>query len=291
MRERLDIEGLRALVAIHTHGGVTRAAEHLSLSQPTVSHKIRRLEKLLDCDLLARRTGGPQFTDAGERLLGYAQRIMDLHDEALAALGKRPLTGTIELGMTEDTTGGDIARILGRFARLHPDTQVRTRISSSLTLTDWLGAGEIDVAVMQVFARDVQPGDLLLYQDDLHWIKSPDLQLRPEGKIPFLAFDSKCFYKHWTQTEGATADHRFETVMECPSAAGILASVRSGLGVALMNQLHLTPEIEVIEGLFPAPPPIAYVIRTRPKNRNEAVHALVQAISHEVQAAAQLRVA
>ena len=58
MVERLDIEGLRALLAISTHGGVTRAAEHMALSQPAVSHKIKRLETVLDCELLARRAGG-----------------------------------------------------------------------------------------------------------------------------------------------------------------------------------------------------------------------------------------
>lgn len=89
----------------------------------------------------ARRAGGPLFTEAGERLLGYAQRMMELHDEALKALGKKSLTGTIRLGMTEDTTGGDVARILGRFTRLHPETQVRTRINQSLTLSSWLDAG------------------------------------------------------------------------------------------------------------------------------------------------------
>ncbi len=291
MAERLDIEGLRALLAIATHGGVTRAAEHLALSQPAVSHKIKRLETVLDCDLLARRAGGPLFTEAGERLLDYAQRMMDLHDEALAALGKKTLAGTIRLGMTEDTTGGDVARILGRFTRLHPATRVRTRISQSLTLNDWLAAGEIDIAVMQIFRHEVRPDDLVLYQDRLHWIKSHDLQLDLSGPVPFLAFDSNCFYKHWANAEGAQAGHRFEAVLECPSAAGILSSVRSGLGVALMNGLHLSPDMEVIEGIFPDPPPIAYVVRTRPKTRNDAVQALVREISREVTNAIPLRVA
>jgi DNA-binding transcriptional LysR family regulator len=291
MAERLDIDGLRALLAIATHGGVTRAAEHLALSQPAVSHKIKRLETVLDCDLLARRAGGPLFTEAGERLLGYAQRMMDLHDEALAALGKKALAGTIRLGMTEDTTGGDVARILGRFTRLHPATRVRTRISQSLTLNDWLAAGEIDIAVMQIFRHEVRPDDLVLYQDRLHWIKSHELQLDLSAPVPFLAFDSNCFYKHWANAEGSQAGHRFEAVLECPSAAGILSSVRSGLGVALMNGLHLSPDIEVIEGIFPDPPPIAYVVRTRPKTRNDAVRALVREISREVTDAIPLRVA
>ncbi|MBY6163523.1 LysR family transcriptional regulator [Mameliella alba] len=291
MAERLDIEGLRALLAIAAHGGVTRAADHLALSQPAVSHKIKRLEQALDCTLLARRAGGPLFTEAGERLLDYAQRMMDLHDEALAAVGKIPLKGAIQLGMTEDTTGGDVARILGRFTRAHPAIRVRTRISQSLTLDDWLRAGEIDVAVMQILRRDLRADDLLLYEDQLHWIKARDLRLDLSAPVPFLAFDSQCFYRHWAHDEGARAGLRFETVIECPSVSGVLSAVRSGLGVALMNGLHLSADLDVVDEVFPQPPAIAYVVRTRAKTRNDAVRALVQDIAKEVSSPAALRVA
>lgn len=98
MAERLDIDGLRAILAISTHGGVTRAAEHLSLSQPAVSHKVKRLETALDCELLTRRAGAPLFTEAGQQLLRYAERMLDLHDEALAALGKKLLKGKFSSG-------------------------------------------------------------------------------------------------------------------------------------------------------------------------------------------------
>ena len=279
------------MVAISAYGGVTRAAEHLALSQPAVSHKIKRMETVLGCDLLARRVGGPLFTDAGDRLLNYAQRMMDLHDEALAALGKKPLEGSIRLGMTEDTTGGDVARILGRFTRLHPELQVSTKISQSLTLSDWLDAGEIDIAVIQVLTNDVRRDDLVLYEDRLHWIKSHELQLNPEAKVPFLTFDQNCFYKHWAQSEGTRNGHRFEAVLECPSVSGILAATRSGLGVALMNGLHLSADLEVVEGVFPEPPTIAYVARSRPKSRNDAVRALLGQIVAEVKSSIPLRVA
>ena len=142
MTERLEIDALRALLAISTHGGVTRAAEHLALSQSAVSHKIRRLEKNLDCVLLARRAGGPVFTDAGLRLLDYARRMIDLHDEALASLAKKPLAGTIRLGMTEDTTISGVTRILGRFTRLYPEVHVSTRSSQSLNGTKAEGSHE-----------------------------------------------------------------------------------------------------------------------------------------------------
>ena len=52
MSQRMDIDVLRTLKAIQDHGGVTRAAEHLALTQSAVSHKIRRFEDSLGCQLL-----------------------------------------------------------------------------------------------------------------------------------------------------------------------------------------------------------------------------------------------
>ncbi|CUJ93286.1 HTH-type transcriptional regulator GltR [Ruegeria denitrificans] len=280
MNERLEIDALRALLAISTHGGVTRAAEHLSLSQSAVSHKIRRLELALDCSLLARRAGGPLFTEAGQRLCNYARRITELHDEALSSLGKKPLTGTIRLGMTEDTATSDIARILGRFTRLYPEIHVRTRTSQSLNVQAWLKVGELDVAVMQIFRQDVLPDDLILFEDTLHWVKAPEFRLDLSSPVPFLSFDSQCFYRQWGMGNGP---HRFDTILECPSAAGIQSAVRSGLGVALLNGLHVTPDMEVIDDLFPAPPRIVFVARTHLKRRNQASAALIQEIRKEVE--------
>lgn len=254
LAERLEIDALRALRAIGTSGGVTRAAKQLGISQSAVSHKIKRLESALDCTLLARQSGAPLFTDAGRRLDDYALRIINLHDEALADLGKKKLNGAIRLGMTEDATTSDIAGILGRFTRLYPSVSVQTRTSQSLNVQEWLHADELDLAMMQVFAEDVEPGDQLLFDDSLHWVKSRDFELALSRPIPFLSFDSNCFYRKWGFSEGLQKGLLFEKVLECPSAAGIQSGVRAGLGIALLNGMHVTDDIEVIENLFPSPP-------------------------------------
>ena len=119
MSARLEIDALRALKAVADLGGVTRAADFLALSQSAVSHKIRRLEESIECRLLRRQPGAPLLTDDGERLLGYAARIITLHDEALSSLGRKTLKGQVRLGITEDTTSAGLARILARFTIQH----------------------------------------------------------------------------------------------------------------------------------------------------------------------------
>lgn len=281
MAERLDIDGLRTLRAVRQYGGVTRAAQSMGLSQSAVSHKIKRLEQSLDCTLLARRSGGPLLTDAGERLHDYAVRISNLHDEALADLGKKTLNGAIRLGMTEDTTTSDVSRILGRFARLHPSVQVHIRASQSLNVQGWLERDELDLAIMQVFTRDVRDSDQVLFQDRLHWVKSPDFEFDLAQPVPFLSFDQNCFYRQWGVSEGLAKGQTLEKVLECPSAEGIKSGVRAGLGVALLNGMHVTPDMEIIEGIFPTPPVITFIARTNPKRRSTPVKALTAEIARE----------
>lgn len=286
MAEKLEIDALRALRAIGTSGGVTKAAKQLGLSQSAVSHKIKRLECALDCSILARQSGGPLFTNSGRRLHDYALRIINLHDEALADLGRKKLDGAIRLGMTEDATTSNIAGVLGRFTRLYPSVSVRTRTSQSLNVQAWLQADELDLAMMQVFTEDVEPGDQTLFDDSLHWVKSRDFELDPSQPIPFLSFDSNCFYRKWGFSEGLQEGHSFEKVLECPSAAGIQSGVRSGLGVALLNGMHVTHDIEMIENLFPSPPGITFVARVNPKSRSAPIKALVSEIAREFRTAA-----
>lgn len=282
MSARLEIDALRALIAISDLGGVTRAAKHLGLSQSAVSHKIRRMELTLDSSILTRRAGAPLLTEAGERLIAYARRMTDLHDEALAVLGRKPISGVMRLGVTEDTATSDISRIIGRFTRQYPKVTVRVRTGQSLNVQDWLNAGELDVGIVQVFQHDALAGDLALFNDSLHWVKSPDLLLEQAGQVPFISFDQDCFYRRWGFCQDLPSGRRLETVMECPSAAGIQAAVRSGLGVALLNGIHITPDIEVLETGFPRPPALVFVARTGPEGRNAPVSALLAEIEREL---------
>lgn len=80
---KLDIGSLEALCAIADHGGVTRAAARLALSQSAVSHKIKRLEASLGCALLDRTSSTSVFTREGEKLLILFENRVQTSDTML----------------------------------------------------------------------------------------------------------------------------------------------------------------------------------------------------------------
>ncbi len=281
MKIRLEIGTLQALCAIGELGGVTRAADRLALSQSAVSHKIKRLEAGLGCELLARRAGTPLFTAEGERLLRYARRILSLHDEAVLSLGQQPLTGQIRLGMTEDTTGGGLSRILGRFTRRYPEVAVHTQVNQSLAIETQLERGELDIGILQIFIHRVRPSDRVLATDSLHWVKSPDLPLDLSRPVPFLSFDDNCFYRHWAMEVGQSQPPGLVTVLTCPSAAGIISAVHAGLGLCLLNARQITPEMEVLPEPFAQPPAVAHIVRIAHQARSSAAFTLANEIASE----------
>lgn len=292
MNTKLDIESLRALRCIAEHGGVTRAAAHLSLTQPAVSHKIRRMEDSIGATLLNRRGNGPLLTETGERLLTYAERILSLHDEAVASLGTRRMTGTIRMGMTEDMSSSGLARILSRFSRLFPDVTVTTHVAQSLVLRRQIDEGALDIAVLQLFSEDRETNDAFLFRDRLVWARSQDFNLPSEGAIPFLAYDEDCFYKSWLSEHGSAMGRPFRTVLTCSSNAGLIAAVEAGLGISIINENHVSSSMVVLEDGLPEPPAIDYVVRSSSGNgQDNAVRALVKTIAEESAGPLPLKVA
>ena len=168
---RLDVESLRALQQVIDADGVCRAAERLNLSQSAVSHKLKRLETKVGRPLFQRQDGQLNLTDDGLHLYQYAQRILNLHDEAVSFLTPSGIKGEIRLGSTENITLSGLAPVLSRFRHQHPNTNLKIQVEQSLVLQQWLRQGSIDLALLQLESDQLQPDDVLLWEDELIWGK------------------------------------------------------------------------------------------------------------------------
>ncbi len=129
----LDLVLLRTFVSVVDTGNFTRAGEHLHLTQSTVSQQVIRLEQNLGCRLLDRSQRQVLPTEEGERLLGYARRLLRLSDEASEALSPAHGDGVLRLGVPEDLAGEVLMPVLTRFTKSVRDCAWRSRAVSAIT--------------------------------------------------------------------------------------------------------------------------------------------------------------
>ena len=129
----LNFHQLRIFYAVARCGSFSRAADSLDISQPAVSIQVRQLEKAVGSPLLHRTRSGPQLTDIGRTVFGYANRIFSLAremDETLHNIqGLRG--GQITIGCS--TTPGEyiLPWVIGQFRERYPDIEVSLSISNT----------------------------------------------------------------------------------------------------------------------------------------------------------------
>ncbi len=101
----LDLELLRSFVSVVDSGGFTRAGERVHRTQSTVSQQIKRLEDDIGQPLLNRTSKDVTPTEAGERLLSYARRLLALAEEARDVVGGPSNEGAVRLGIPAPAPG------------------------------------------------------------------------------------------------------------------------------------------------------------------------------------------
>src|SRR4051812_50229156 len=116
----LDLELLRSFVSVVDSGGFTRAGERVHRTQSTVSQQIRRLEEDVGQPLLNRTAKDVTPTEAGERLLSYARRLLSLAEEARDVMTRPGSEGAVRLGVPEDFAAYRLGEIPGAVFRPPP---------------------------------------------------------------------------------------------------------------------------------------------------------------------------
>src|ERR1700716_1739236 len=116
----LDLELLRSFVSVVDSGGFTRAGERVHRTQSTVSQQIKRLEDDVGQPLLNRNAKDVTPTEAGERLLSYARRLLSLAEEARDVLARPGNEGAVRLGIPEDFAAYRLTKLLATFSRARP---------------------------------------------------------------------------------------------------------------------------------------------------------------------------
>lgn len=278
----------------------TRAAEALSLTQPTVSGHIQTLESELDLKLLDRLGREVVPTKAGEVLLGYAARILRLRDEAAQAIGqmKGSLSGRLEVGASTIPGTYILPRHLKAFSARFSELSVAVRIGDShavardvLERTVEIGVVGAKPASAKLLFEPLSSDELVLVVPAEHpWADLKALDIRElRGQPLVIREEGSGTRKRFEQALRAAGLSLSEMTLaaEFETNEAIKQAVASGLGLAVISDMAVASE--ATQGLLRSVSlkgaslkRTFYVIRRRGANLSPASEAFLAFLLKEV---------
>lgn len=240
----IDLDALAIFRAVVSEGGVVRAAEKLHRVQSNVTTRIKQLEERVGVALFHRQGRRLVLTTEGHVLLGYAERLLRLADEAETAMRAGRPSGSFRLGSLESTAGSRLPGILSAYNRLHPEVQIELVTGTTGALITRVMNYDIEAAfVSEPFTA---PGleSTAVFEEELVLISPPDqTPIRSAadiGRRNLLAFVNGCSYRKRLEDWFSQANVLPERVMEFASYQAIIACVAAGSGVAIVPRSLLT---------------------------------------------------
>lgn len=239
----MDLAALRIFSAVVREGGVTRAAERLHRVQSNVTTRIRQLEDDLGVDLFIREGKRMHLAPAGQVLLGYADKLLLLADEArLAVQDPRP-RGVFRIGSIESTAAIRLPPTLNEFHRLYPSVTLELRTGNPLQLATLIINGELDAAVVAEPVADAPFDKVAVFEEEPVIISAADRPaLDKKGDLPrtMIAFEHGCPYRKRLENWYAKRGGMPERMIELGSYHAMLGCVAAGMGVALLPKIVLS---------------------------------------------------
>ncbi|HEX4328454.1 MAG TPA: LysR substrate-binding domain-containing protein [Burkholderiales bacterium] len=234
----MDLSDLRIFRTVAEAGGITRAAGLLHRVPSNITTRIKNLEQELGAPLFVREHKRMQLSPAGKTLLGYAQRLLALADEAREAVGGSEPRGILRLGAMESTAATRLPALLGKMHKRHPALAVELRTGNPRVLTADVLAGDLDAALVAEPVSDARLKSAPAYLEELVLV-GPEghPRIHSPADIPrstLLVFEPGCPHRarleDWCM-RGKMAPAR---VVEVGSYHAILGCCVAGMGVALM---------------------------------------------------------
>ena len=242
----LDIDILRTLITAQRLGGFNRAAQRVGRSQSAVSQQIRRLEEQLGKQMFRKEGRGLVPTEAGDLVLSYGRRILDLNDEAVATVRGIALGGSVRFGLQTDLTENWLPKALARAKQAHPEIQVEVTADRHAVLTDRLDRGQLDLALL--FGPSRRSDGQRITTLPMAWIgpRKPKLVVRRGQPLPLALCTPPCFFREAAIDALNEAGVPWQIAFTSVSAHGVWAAVDAGLGITLRTATSVPSQLTVV---------------------------------------------
>jgi DNA-binding transcriptional LysR family regulator len=248
----MDLAQLQVFLTVAREGKFSRAAEKLHRTQSAVSQSIHKLEQDVGECLFDRSSRDGLLTDAGRVLQEYAERLLNLRDDANGALAElRQLhRGKLAIAANE-FTALYLLPVLTEFRRLHPMIRITVERSLGSHIPGDVLRHNSELGMLTYDPQEPQLRSIVVYRDELILVVPPPHPLAGKTQISIRQLGAESFVAHIVPSpyreKVIQAFQRYKTPLhmdvELPTLQAIKRFVAMGNGVALVPRISVENEL------------------------------------------------
>jgi LysR family transcriptional regulator, low CO2-responsive transcriptional regulator len=278
---------LRSFHAVAHAGSVTKAAQMLHVSQPTVTIQLRQLESAYGVELFHRTPRGLQLTDIGRALFALSERIFALEQEAVNLLTDAcgALTGELRVAGVGPYF---VMRMLSAFSRRHPEIQLSLSLGNSAEVIEGLREYRADIGVVGQPVGHPPPGSplvavrysrqrvVLFVHRDHRWAKRKGIRISELAGEPLIVREAGSVSRRALEEAMSDAGVQATTGLEV-SREGVWEAVAAGLGAGITTDVEFRPDdrLHMLPIVDAAVETDAYVITLRERREAPLIRAFM----------------
>ncbi len=249
----MDLAQLEIFLAIAQERSFSRAAEKMLRTQPAISIAIKRLEEELGEQLFDRSSKSGTMTEAGRVLHSYAQRMINLRDEALTSIGElRGMNrGRLSIGANESTSLYLLPPLLLDYRRRFPNIKIEVYRNISERIPSEVLERNLDFGFLSYDPMHPSLQSMELFRDELVFVVHPRHRFAKRDSVTVRELGEERFVAHNVKTPSRArifelfAEHRTQLniSIELATLETIKEFVMRDAGVAILPRLAVREEL------------------------------------------------
>jgi len=232
----MDDQSWTILKVLYEKKNITKAAESLYISQPSLTKKIQQIEKEYQVEIVKRGTKGVHFTPQGEYLVQCADemlyRLQQIKD-TVSNMGEE-VSGTLRLGVSNYITKHKLPHLLKLFREQFPNVNYKVTTGWSRDIFNLVYNRDVHIAMVR---GDYQWSDskILLFEENLCVTSLEKIELRDLPSLPRIEYDTDALLKNMIDNwwSGEFSQPPF-IGMEVDKADTCKEMVMNGLGYGIL---------------------------------------------------------
>ena len=265
----MNLDYLKTYREVIRLGSFSEVAKRLSISQPAVSFQIQALERDLGIRLIDRRQRKITMTEAGKRLLHFAEFVEKEREHLTYDLSQLCHEVTGDLAIAASTIPGEflLPPILAEFKRLHPAIAARMMISDSLAVISRIQNNEYEIGFCGALPEGTDLTAFKIAEDEIVLIVFPEHSFAERQKVSFgeLQKESLILREETSGTQRSLESlllkagfdlGRCTPSLVLGSTQAVISAVEAGIGIAFVSNLAINKSLTLrlvkvvgIEGL------------------------------------------